>query len=387
VQFKGEGVHDYGGPYRALFEQIVDEMQMDQFSVGKKASERSLLPLLAPCQNRSVSVGANQDKFVLTTGPTMPLVQELMVFFGKVVGTAARHNLTLGIDFSALQWRSLVRLPLSSAHLETVDLLTVSNLNKVRQRGLREEYLATKAARAGGARGGEGEAEAVDLGDEYCSRVPEEWQELRFSTYLPDGSKKELLPGGDTLPVNLGNWRNYVSLMEVTRLKESAVMLKAFKNGLAAVLPVELLPLFTAREIEEVISGHSDVNLDLLKRCTEYDDIDPQGETARNFWRVIEGFNNEERTLFLRFVWARSRLPTSVQGFDMHFRLQGPQAAAKEADNGDNYLPHAQTCFFSLSLPNYSSYERMREKLLYAIHNSPNMDADVRLHSAEGFDI
>ena len=71
----------------------------------------------------------------------------------------------------------------------------------------------------------------------------------------------------------------------------------------------------------------------------------------------------------------------------MHFRLQGPQAAAKEADNGDNYLPHAQTCFFSLSLPNYSSYERMREKLLYAIHNSPNMDADVRLHSAEGFDI
>ena len=96
-------------------------------------------------------------------------------------------------------------------------------------------------------------ADAMDLGDEYRARVPEEWQELRFSTYLPDGSKKELLPGGDTLPVNLGNWRDYVSLMEVTRLKESAIMLKAFRNGLAAVLPVELLPLFTAREIEEVI--------------------------------------------------------------------------------------------------------------------------------------
>ena len=149
VQFKGEGVHDYEGPYRALFEQIVDEIQMDQFSTGKKASERGLLPLLMPCQNRAVSVGANQDKFVLTTGPTMPLVQELMLFFGKIVGTAARHNLTLGIDFSALQWRSLVRLPLSSAHLETVDLLTVNNLTKVRQLGLREEYLATKAAKAG----------------------------------------------------------------------------------------------------------------------------------------------------------------------------------------------------------------------------------------------
>ncbi|KAF0753248.1 hypothetical protein AaE_005776, partial [Aphanomyces astaci] len=27
VKFLGEGVNDYGGPYRAVFEQIVDELQ------------------------------------------------------------------------------------------------------------------------------------------------------------------------------------------------------------------------------------------------------------------------------------------------------------------------------------------------------------------------
>jgi hypothetical protein len=27
----------------------------------------------------------------------------------------------------------------------------------------------------------------------------------------------------------------------------------------------------------------------------------------------------------------------------------------------------------------------MREKLLYAVHHSPNMDADVRLNNAEGW--
>ena len=58
-------------------------------------------------------------------------------------------------------------------------------------------------------------------------------------------------------------------------------MLKAFRSGLSAV-PAELLPLFTAREIEEVISGHSAVDID-LQRCTEYDDIDPHGETVTNF--------------------------------------------------------------------------------------------------------
>jgi hypothetical protein len=63
--------------------------------------------------------------------------------------------------------------------------------------------------------------------------------------------------------------------------------------------------------------------------------------------------------------------------------MQGAQGAAKESP--DKYLPHAQTCFFSLSLPAYSTKEIMREKLLYAIKNSPNMDADVRLHNAEGW--
>ena len=75
VKFMGEGVNDYGGPYRAVFEQIVDELQADSALVRKKTSERSLLPLLVPCANRSANVGSNQDKFVLTTAPSSPLHQ------------------------------------------------------------------------------------------------------------------------------------------------------------------------------------------------------------------------------------------------------------------------------------------------------------------------
>jgi hypothetical protein len=32
------GVNDYGGPYRAVFEQIVDELQADAVTVGVKVS-------------------------------------------------------------------------------------------------------------------------------------------------------------------------------------------------------------------------------------------------------------------------------------------------------------------------------------------------------------
>ena len=93
--------------------------------------------------------------------------------------------------------------------------------------------------------------------------------------------------------------------------------------------------------------------------------------------------SDEERSAFLRFVWARSRMPATAESLPMPFKLQAPQGEAREKP--DQYLPHAQTCFFSLALPSYSSKEIMRAKLMYAIKNSPNMDADVRLHNAEGW--
>lgn len=49
VKFVGEGVNDYGGPYRAVFEQIVDELQAE-INNGKEC----LLPFLTPSPNRYV---------------------------------------------------------------------------------------------------------------------------------------------------------------------------------------------------------------------------------------------------------------------------------------------------------------------------------------------
>jgi len=362
VKFLGEGVNDYGGPYRAVFEQVVDELQCDAFvSAGRKASERCLLPLLIPCPNRIAAVGANQDKFLINSSPSSPLTQELMQYFGKLAGTAVRHNLNMALDLSALCWRPLVRLPLGRAHLDTVDTLAINNLVEIEKRALELER-------------------SKNYDDSY---VPEEWNDLSFTVYLGDSTKVSLIPGGDEIPVSLGNWREYVRLVEKFRLKESSALYRAFRDGLSAVLPTELFSLFTATEFEELVSGSSTVDVNLLRQCTEYEELDPESEIVKNFWSVLESMSPDDRTLFLRFVWARSRMPASMQDLPMNFKLQAAQGEAKTKP--DLYLPHAQTCFFSLSLPSYSSKEILREKLLYAIHNSPNMDADVRLHNAEGW--
>jgi hypothetical protein len=49
----------------------------------------------------------------------------------------------------------------------------------------------------------------------------------------------------------------------------------------------------------------------------------------------------------------------------------------------DTFLPKAHTCFFSINLPRYSSAEVMKTKILYAINNCVEMDADFRLAGNE----
>lgn len=366
VTFVGEGVNDYGGPYRAVFEQVADEAQMDSMGGGliRKTSDQCLLPLLVPCTNRTGNGLKNQDKFVLSTAPPTPAMQDHMGFFGKLVGMAVRHNLTLALDLSALFWRPLVRLPVSLAHLETIDKHAATTIESVANVGAKWERLALDRG------------ESIDP-----SFVPDEWLDLNFSVHLPDGSRKPLAAGGEEIPVNLGNWRLYVHLAENCRLRESNVMYKAFSDGLGQVLPLEIFPIFTSSEAEQLLSGTSKLDAKVLRQCTEYENLDHTSALVTNFWEVVDEMSDDERTLLLRFVWARSRMPASIENLPMNFKLQGQGGFPSDKVP----LPSAQTCFFSLSLPPYESKETLRAKLIYAINNSPNMDADVRLHSAEGW--
>ena len=55
----------------------------------------------------------------------------------------------------------------------------------------------------------------------------------------------------------------------------------------------------------------------------------------------------------------------------------------KDSKDGEKALPSASTCFFSLSLPEYSSKEQLKEKLLFAINNVTTMETDFQTNSAE----
>jgi len=68
----------------------------------------------------------------------------------------------------------------------------------------------------------------------------------------------------------------------------------------------------------------------------------------------------------------------------MNFKLVGPPPQSES--NPDDYLPVAQTCFFSLSLPKYTRYEVCQQKLKYAINNTQLIDADFNVRNANGWE-
>nr|XP_055220147.1 E3 ubiquitin-protein ligase HERC2-like [Gorilla gorilla gorilla] len=87
----------------------------------------------------------------------------------------------------------------------------------------------------------------------------------------------------------------------------------------------------------------------------------------------MESFSNTERSLFLRFVWGRTRLPRTIADFrGRDFVIQ----VLDKYNPPDHFLPESYTCFFLLKLPRYSCKQVLEEKLKYAIHFCKSIDTD-----------
>jgi len=288
-------------------------------------------------------------------------VRRNVPFLGQLMGIALRNNISLPLHLGPLVWRPLVGEPVRPSDLRSVDKDTYERLERIGAIGRRHAKAPEKETRE-------------DL---------EMLEDVNWTTYLSDGTEVELKRGGSTKMLEPSAATAYMQAAFQARLAESRTSAMAMRHGLGTIVPQWLLPLFTWSELRMLICGHDEVDIDLLQRMTEYDDdVSPSDPHIQTFWKVLHGFSTKERSAFLRFVWARSRLPATPEDFKQKFKLQAP-AGDGPKQNGDNYLPKAHTCFFSLNLPKYSSAEVMRKKLLYAIHHCVEMDADFRLADNE----
>ncbi|KAI0208518.1 putative E3 ubiquitin-protein ligase HERC1 [Lamellibrachia satsuma] len=138
---------------------------------------------------------------------------------------------------------------------------------------------------------------------------------------------------------------------------------------MSLIVPVPLLSLLTATNLEQMVCGMPEVSVDVLKKVVRYREVDETNQLIQWFWQVLESFDNDERILFMRFVSGRSRLPANPADISQRFQIM-------KVDRAVDGLPTSQTCFFQLRIPPYSSRELLADRLRYAIHNCRSIDMD-----------
>ncbi|GAB9463599.1 hypothetical protein Gpo141_00001053 [Globisporangium polare] len=336
VIFAGENVVGEGGPYRQLFNDISNEL----LSPGN--------PLFIPTQNNATKIGEYRERFVPKPSSTSKEQLQMFEFVGLLMGCCLRTGVRLNIRLAPIVWKMLVKQSLAFTDLENVDFSLCESL----------KYLETEAT--------EGGLSSIDVLYES------------FTSTLSDGAVVELKANGRNIPVTKENCKEYIRLVKATRLQECKLQVDAMLRGMSKIVPVQLLQLCVWTELQQWICGSLDINVELLKRHTRYSsgmspDKFPHLEM---FWRVLSSFNEENKRRFINFAWGQDTLPADDAEFDRtHTRLliKVPPVTEKSQDV---LLPKADTCFFNIELPAYSSEAVMREKLLLAITLCTSLDGD-----------
>lgn len=180
----------------------------------------------------------------------------------------------------------------------------------------------------------------------------------------------ELIPGGRNIRVTEENKHEYVDRVAEHRLTTAIrPQINAFLEGFNELIPRELISIFNDKELELLISGLPDIDLDDLKANTEYSGYSIASPVIQWFWEIVQGFSKEDKARFLQFVTGTSKVP--LEGFSALQGISGPQRfQIHKAYGSTNHLPSAHTCFNQLDLPEYTSKEQLQERLLLAIHEA-----------------
>jgi other hect domain ubiquitin protein ligase E3 len=149
------------------------------------------------------------------------------------------------------------------------------------------------------------------------------------------------------------------------RLNESNSQIISIIKGINKIIPMSVLQYFTWEEMERLVCGKKTVDIELLEKNTI---ISPELE-AKNYlvkwvWEIVKEFSEEERIQFVKFCYAQERLPYSQEEYDqkqIQFTIKFNANFSKDG------LPRADTCFFFLILPDYSSKEIMKKMISIAI--------------------
>ncbi|XP_070578127.1 E3 ubiquitin-protein ligase HECTD1-like isoform X6 [Ptychodera flava] len=178
-------------------------------------------------------------------------------------------------------------------------------------------------------------------------------------------SAMDLKPNGEDEIVTLENAEEYIEAITDFCLHTGIRrQMEAFRNGFNEVFPMEKLHSFSPAEVQMMLCGDQAPNWtrdDILNYTEPKLGYTRESPVFQRFVNVICSLDPDERKAFMQFTTGCSSLPPGGL-MNLHPRL----TIVRKVDAGDATYPSVNTCVHYLKLPEYSTEEIMREKLLAA---------------------
>ncbi|EKM55866.1 uncharacterized protein PHACADRAFT_256774 [Phanerochaete carnosa HHB-10118-sp] len=318
IKFDGEDGLDYGGLSREFFFLLSHEMFNPFYCLFEYSAH---------------------DNYTLQINPASGVNPEHLNYFkfiGRCLGLGIFHRRFLDAYFITAFYKMILRKKVTLTDLESVD----AELH----RGLTWMF----------------ENDITDVIDETFTTTEERFGEM---------VTVELKPGGADIAVTEENKKEYVDCVVEYRISRRVKdQFEAFMSGFSELIPQDLVNVFDERELELLIGGMSEIDVDDWAKFTDYRGYEVNDEVVQWFWKCVRSWPPERKSRLLQFATGTSRIP--VNGFKDLQGSDGPRRFTIEKSGDPSQLPKSHTCFNRIDLPPYKDYATLEQKLTLAVEET-----------------
>lgn len=318
IKFDGEDGLDYGGLSREFFFLLSHEMFNPFYCLFEYSAH---------------------DNYTLQINPASGVNPEHLNYFkfiGRCLGLGIFHRRFLDAYFIVSFYKMILKKKVTLSDLESVD----AELH----RGMTWML----------------ENDITDIIDETFTTTEERFGEMVTI---------DLKPGGADVPVTEENKKEYVDHVVDYRIsKRVNEQFEAFMSGFSELIPQELITVFDERELELLIGGMSEIDVDDWTKFTDYRGYEMNDEVIQWFWKCVRSWPPERKSRLLQFATGTSRIP--VNGFKDLQGSDGPRRFTIEKSGDPSQLPKSHTCFNRIDLPPYKDYASLEHKLTLAVEET-----------------
>ncbi|ETW05374.1 hypothetical protein H310_04296 [Aphanomyces invadans] len=258
---------------------------------------------------------------------------------GRFVGRALLDGQMLPLPFSPAVFKAILGVPLTLEDVEVLDPSVYSSLRYILEHD---------------------DIDALALTFSITERRGDRVDEV------------DLIPRGRCIDVTDANKADYVDLMlRYLLYQRFERYLLELVQGVYDIVPPELLVPFDHKELELLLCGLADIDVQDWKAHTECSTNVAGSPLVEWFWDIVAAMTPAERATLLQYTTGSSRVP--VQGFRGLTSHDG--RICRFSLKGVTYIPGAyptvHACFNRIDLPLYPRKDLLVEALQMLLLSNP----------------